>query len=481
MKMAMESSDYRNTFPTLAWCFAAALVLTGIGVMALMSERLSPLQPPATRPLDWVFLCLSVSWCGFAWACYLAIGANRSVRVWPIVLVALLARGFFLWSDLIQSDDSYRYALDGRAVVEGINPFSFVPAELLVRPSSRLIGADPDKARFIIEHVNNPNVRTIYPPLAQSAFALGAVLTPWDVAGQRWVFLFFDLVTLAALFHLLGRLGKPTGWIVLYAWNPLVIKEIANTAHVDSLAALLLVLLAVVLTVPRIRDKVAWSLLAGVLMGGAVLSKLYPLIILPICLVWLAGGRRSYLRIAVFLLGAAAALLAGYWPFGGVGLEKLIEGLRTYSEHWWNNPGAFVVLEGLFDEPRRWYVALVGVVVVVAAVRLWLSRRHVDDLVRAWQWPLLAGLLLAPTFFPWYLVGLLAISTLRPRGWAVVLTGAAGLYYLLRHVEAQNWAATWQYATLAVEHGLIWAWLGGSTGRAVFQQKWGGHRAHPLI
>ena len=473
--MAVESANNRNAFPTLAWCLAAALILTGVGALSLMSDRLSPLQPPATRPLGWAFLCLSLSWGGFAWACYLAIATKGRTRIGLIILVALLARGFFLWSDLIQSDDCYRYALDGRAVVEGINPFSFVPAELYDRPSDKLIGTQPDKARFIIEHVNNPQVRTIYPPLAQSAFALGAVLTPWDVAGQRWVFLFFDLTTLAVLLLLLGRLGKPIGWIVLYAWNPLVIKEIANTAHMDSLPALFLVLLAAVLAVRRIREKVAWSLLAGVLMGGAILSKLYPLILLPVCLVWLAGGRRAYLRVAAFLLAVAVTVVAGYWPFKDTGLDKLVEGLRTYSQHWWNNPGMFVILQGLFDEPRRWLVAIVGVVTVVAAVRLWFSQRQVDDLVRAWQWPLLTALLLAPAFFPWYLVGLLAISVLRPRSWAVVLTGACGLYYLLRHVEAQGYAPAWQYATLAVEHGLIWAWLAGSAGRAIFLQKRGGH------
>ncbi len=485
------------------WAIAGLLLLVGIGAMSLLSGRLSPLQPAPQRPLHLFVICYMVSWVGFAIA-YRLISANPAKSpMWLILGIALLARVMFLPSELIQSDDCYRYILDGQSILQGINPFRFTPQEVQANPPPELLARFPDKARHVISHVNNAQVPTIYPPLALAVFAAGAALTPWQIAGQRWMFMLCDLATVVLLVGLLHRHNKPLGWIVLYAWNPLVIKEISNTAHVDSLVGLWLVVLIAALTISasvppaaclrsglrlagrrpagrrtlpsRQCHPLGWSVLVGLAAGGAILAKLYPLILLPCCVAYVSRGRRSlvpmFIGIVAMLITVALVVALCYWPFMGVGYQRVTAGLRSYSEHWINNPGAFVLLEWLFDSPRKASAAAVALVALLAAVRLWRSHRRADHLVHAMQTTLLAWFLFAPTCLPWYVVGLLAISVLRPRGWCVVLTGSLGLFYLLRYFDGQDQPAGWQHGVQLVEHGAVWIWLAGTALKQVFAIK----------
>lgn len=434
--------------------------------MSLLSERLSPQKPPEERPLHLFVACYLVSWAGLVIAWLYVRGARRRAPVWWIISVAVLGRLLFLPSELIQSDDCYRYILDGQCLLAGINPFGHSPAQLQADPPGQLLADDPVEALQVISRVNNPDVPTIYPPLALAVFAAGAALTPWQVHGQRWMFMLCDLATVVLLLGLLRRYNKPTGWIVLYAWNPLVIKEISNTAHVDSVVALWICVLVAVLVPGQDGNSTDWkglkfgrAVLAGIAAGAAVLAKLYPLLLVPCCVVFIGRGRRWIANVMVMLVAAVALVTLCYWPFLSVGTESLTAGLRTYVVHWVNNPGAFAVLGLMFDSPRPVSTAIVGLVALLAAVRLRRSTRGVDDLIQAMQITMLAWFLLAPACFPWYAVGLVAVSVIRPRSWCIVLTGSFGLFYLVRYLDYQNAGPGWQVAVGVIEHGSVWLWL----------------------
>ncbi len=87
------------------------------------------------------------------------------------------------------------------------------------------------------------------------------------------------------------------------------------------------------------------------------------------------------------------------------------------------------------------------------------------------QVTLLMVFLLPPTCLPWYAIGLLAISVLRPRGWCVVLTGALGLFYMLRYLDYQGWPAGWMTAIRTLEHGIVWLCLTVAVIRKVHAMK----------
>ena len=91
-------------------------------------------------------------------------------------------------------------------------------------------------------------------------------------------------------------------WLALaYAWNPLVVLEIAHSGHIDALGALWIAASAYWLT----RRRTALASIAFVL---AVTTKLLPIVLLP--LFW------SRIRLRDALAGAAlfAAALSAVHP-----------------------------------------------------------------------------------------------------------------------------------------------------------------------
>ena len=89
----------------------------------------------------------------------------------PIAAFGLLFRLTLLPHAVIGSDDIYRYLWDGKVAAAGINPFAFTPTDPHL---SHLATVDlPSK-------VNHPELRSVYPALAQLLFgglpARGGVL-----------------------------------------------------------------------------------------------------------------------------------------------------------------------------------------------------------------------------------------------------------------------------------------------------------------
>jgi hypothetical protein len=103
---------------------------------------------------------------------------------------------------------------------------------------------------------------------------------------KAW-FVACDLLTLVLIIRLLRISGRPMGLALLYAWCPLLIKEIANSGHLDALAFLLttlaMYLAALVLYAPdRVRSVQTIAILSAAVLALAVGAKLYPIILAPL-------------------------------------------------------------------------------------------------------------------------------------------------------------------------------------------------------
>lgn len=474
-----SDEDRRSKLTCGLWFLCGVVLLASAAAMSLYSARLSPEQPTADRPLHIFVILYGLSCAAFVGSYRLTMRPSAVAPLRWIVGVAVLARLAFLPSELIESDDCYRYILDGQSLLAGINPYSLTPLEVQADPPLELIADHAFAARQVIARVNNPHVATLYPPLTQAAFAAGAAIAPWSIIGQRVIFMLCDLATMGLLMALLSRLGKPAAWVVVYAWNPLVIKEISNTAHADSLVGLWLVVLMALLTANTADSddsrgrlshmhgrhgrgtRFMWAGLVGLAAGAAIVSKLYPVLLLPCCMAGVGAKSKRVWAALLVVLVTGCIVAACYWPFMGIGFERLTAGMRTYAAHWINNAGAFALLRSLFDSPRPISVLLPIAVALIASMRVWRSGGRADELIRAVQATLLTWLLFAPACFPWYAVGLIAISVLRPRGWVVILTGALGLAYLSDYWEHQTAPESWRVAVRVVEHGAIWVGLAG--------------------
>ncbi|MFQ5892959.1 MAG: hypothetical protein ACE5H5_01455, partial [Nitrospinota bacterium] len=143
-----------------------------------------------------------------------------------ILGLAVLFRMALVASPPALSSDMYRYIWDGRVQAHGVAPWAHPP-------NDSALAELRDEA--IYPQINRKEARTIYPPAAQAWFRLIHGLVGDSVTGTKAVVVLADLVTIGLVVVLLGQMGAPLHRVALYAWNPLVIVEVASNGHLDPL------------------------------------------------------------------------------------------------------------------------------------------------------------------------------------------------------------------------------------------------------
>ena len=213
-----------------------------------------------------------------------------------IVVVASILRLSLLFEAPIHSSDVYRYVWDGRVQAEGTNPYRYPPANPVLAPLR-----DP----AIYPNINRADYAvTIYPPVAQMAFLLFTRIaeTVWAV---KFGWLSLEAGMMLVLLRLLVKAGRPTSHLLLYAWHPLPIWEIAGDGHVDTGMVAFLVFALSASVVGRHR-------LAGLLLAASVLFK--PLTLAAFPALWRRWDWQMPLAFVAFLILA-------YVPYIGVGIR----------------------------------------------------------------------------------------------------------------------------------------------------------------
>ena len=322
----------------------------------------------------------------------------------PVLLFAVLFRLIGIWGEPIFEDDFYRYLWDGRMLVETGNPYELAPSEFF---TDETLG---DRFEDILSQINHPYIATVYGPMNQWLFGLSYLIAP----GELWpIQLMLSIADILVALMLL-RLAS-VNWVLLYAWCPLLIKEIAFTAHPDVLGVTFLV--GALITAKKER----W-LITGALLGLAVASKIFALILVPFIL-------RFHWRGWFLFLVSALVVSA---PFGVIS-AWLPEGLSAMARDWLFNAPIYYLLSFWLSFSTT-KALLLGVFVVIWGLYLYQftfgKQRDAPFLgnVRA---DILFGIffLCAPVLNAWYLVWLIPFGVLYPSMtiWATSL--AIGLAY----------------------------------------------------
>ena len=316
--------------------------------------------------------------------------------VWAVVFRAcgLVGGPFF-------EDDFYRYLWDGYRFAQDGTPYGAAPEAFFTDP------AVPAAFQAVLDQVNYPELPTIYGPATQLVFLAAYAVRPASVAALQGVLVLVDLLAIGLLLRM-----APARGVLLYAWCPLVVKEIAFTAHPDGVAVC--VVLAAVLLARGGRLKAAAACLAlGV--GAKVLA----LLMVPLVLV--RGGAVHW-----GIFGGVLGLL--YLPFvwqGGTDLATL----AVFAREWEFN----AALYGLLTPWMPAGAARIACGVAVAAAWGWYYCRHRQapaGAVPRGDWVYGGFLALSPVVNPWYLLWLLPFATIRPTAWAWTASVAVLLSYL---------------------------------------------------
>jgi hypothetical protein len=454
-----------------------------------------------------------------AFACYLlairfALRARQDTRLLVVIVsAAVVFRATLLFTDPIEEIDLYRYIWDGTATVSGVSPFRYSPAQVLETHASSDL--PPDLKRLVTARDRSPVMKTvlgrihfaelstIYPPVSQLVFALATWSTPRDaglfarMTVMKGWFVAFDLGTLALIVALLRRTGIPVGWSVSYGWCPLVLKEFANSGHLDALAVFLttaaLGLAATALDRNRPVKHSVWTATAAwVVLGLAAGAKVYPLVLAPLLFFAYAvrlGRRFALTGFAAFGLTVALAL----WPMLAPALghtstatdrravqgeeapplppwESFSEppapepGLTAFAGEWEMNDFLFLILmenlrpyahlpareKAWFSViPEGWRTALAGRVAAWLVVEPWRAPFVVS---RALTLGLFAALAL------WFAWGARAVDSLGAWLGAAFLT-LAWFWLLLPTLNPWYW--TWAVPLLPFTRNRAWLALSG--------------------
>lgn len=207
-------------------------------------------------------------WC-YLLACFLVLTQPTDRLTLPIILgIAGLCRLATLFGDPYLSSDVFRYVWDGIVQHAGINPYRYVPADPAI---AFLRGASEGNIYPAINRATYAH--TIYPPFAQVFFWCVTLVSP-TLTMMKTALVLCEGITVWSLLWLLRALGRKQEQIILYAWAPILIWEIAGSGHLDSLAMALIGLALVA----RYQRR---PIITGLFLGLAILTKLYPVVLFP--------------------------------------------------------------------------------------------------------------------------------------------------------------------------------------------------------
>lgn len=325
----MKSAFRQFAFPALV--ILLLLQATIYIAICVLSGNFEYSTPGTTRP---ILLVVGLFGVGFAlhwFSLWLALAIrNEILTLRTIVLGAIAFRIIVLFSTPIQEVDIYRYIWDGAALRNGVSPFRYSPQHVLqasseasqLSPELRTLVALRDQdygLGEVLSRVHYGQLTTIYPPVSQAVFALADFLTPRGVSLELRVFIMksvivlFDLAVLAILAKLLAQCRLHSGWLIAYGWSPLVLKEFANSGHLDSIAVFFTTaaVLAFVLGAGQRPHPRRWLFGSGLLLALGIGAKLYPVVLIPLLAwnTWKRCGAIQAIQWSAWVIVAAGLLV----------------------------------------------------------------------------------------------------------------------------------------------------------------------------
>jgi hypothetical protein len=319
--------------------------------------------------------------------------------------------------------DMLRYIWDGRVQHLGYNPYAVVPSDPAMAGTH-----DADTVRM-----PSRNDRTPYPPAAQLFFRLVTGMTESRQV-MKLALTACDVLAILLLWAWLRDTGRDQWAALWYAWNPLVILEVAHSGHIDALGAFWILVSAYCLTRKR-------TSLASIAFTLAVATKLLPIVLAPLYL-----G-----RVRLRDIGIGAALLAAlYLPFM-MGVTVPVGAVP--------NVVARIRFNSPIFRPLAWVVTPEGAAVFALAVGLgaavWARLRLQASDPAAWAWPMALALACAPVIYPWYLLYFTPFLVTRATRPLLVWTWTIIPVYIVWDRATRG--AAWRVPNwlMVVEYGLV--------------------------
>ena len=418
-------------------------------VMLCISYAFLPRGPDAFPLFSTLFLAQFLAFTLFIWS----LSSTHFGWKW-IVGAAVFGRAILLFTHPVLEDDFWRYLWDGRVLAHGLNPYSYKPLDRAL-----------DFLNTSYRHqIGWKQYGTIYPPVSIFVFALAYLLSPDSLLALKMILSGFDMATGLLVAAWMRSKSISLKWSALYFLNPLVLKEIANSGHLDSIAVFFSVASGLCLAKSIIeRGSAKLTFAAWVLLAISIASKIYPVVLIP--LFFKLSGRWRWWCACAFLL----LLLVLYAPVFLAGTTGL-SGTEAFARHWIFNAGPYRVLQKVseltllgFSEAHPWTLVLLkndflakllsGLMLFAFVIHRSFEATAKSDVATEMMLALGALLILSPVVNAWYLLWFLPF--------ACIMGSVPWLAFTFLVVASYSW---WYSPELAfymrwAEYGIFFALL----------------------
>ena len=363
-----------------------------------------------------------------------------------MVKIGLVFRLIILISAPNLSQDFYRFFWDGQLILNGFNPYLNTPNEIII---SKLISFPKMNEIYELMGSLSQNNYSNYPPIHQIITFITLLITDKSIIASiislRLILILFDLGILFYGIKLLKILKKPKNIIFIYFLNPLVILELIGNLHLEGVMVFFMILSFYHLY----RKKEIYS---GIFLGLSILTKLIPLIILPLFLCRL--GLKKSIR---FIVTITVVISAGLAPF--INFKSLInysESINLWFSNFEFNASIYYALKEIF---KGFNIRLIDYMVYIIPISIFIvltylismKKNKTQDILTQSLIILTTYLFISTTIHPWYIIPLIFLSCFTnyryPIFWSFTIFLSYFSYYEIQVNE--------NHFLLAIEYGLV--------------------------
>ena len=353
---------------------------------------------------DFVSLVISFAILFF---CYYKLVVDCKENIRFLIISTIAFRLVFGWVLPNLSQDFYRFIWDGRLVAQGLNPYIYLPKNIILDAGFHLRQATElfaGMGSLSAEHFSN------YPPINQLFFAIAGLLAGNSIVGSvvvlRLIIITADLGTLYFGQKLLKNLGLDSNRIFWYLLNPLVVLELSGNLHFEGVMLFFLVFSMYLLQ----QNFLKWS---AFVLAISISIKLLPILLLPIFYKYL-GFKKALVFYSIIII-ANILFLAPF--FSTEFIDNYSSTIGLWFTNFEFNASIYYVIRAIgFHFYGYNLIHTIGKIIPVLVVLFILYKsfftenRAEVNLLNSFLTVLSVYFFTATTVHPWYVVNLVLIS-----------------------------------------------------------------------